>query len=191
MIYWVGTMVNRYSAVWSNLAVQFGRLVVYFRPSRFDRMGQTRFDLSFIKKIYFQDILDEFDALAELDPKRKCYYSDMRSKQILELQLKNSTKLDLNLSNRALTCLYFKEQFLAVKNVDLSKNKLKSVESLLPYLKSCKQLNLDDNLIENIQGFEANSSVEKVSVRRTPLAENLTAVQNLQAKFPSVEIIFE
>ena len=115
----------------------------------------------------------------------------MRSKQILELQLKNSTKLDLNLSDRALTCLYFKEQFLAVKNVDLSKNKLKSVESLLPYLKSCKQLNLDDNLIENISGFEANSSLEKVSVRRTPLAENLTALQNLQAKFPSIEIIFE
>ena len=33
LINWVGTIANRYSAVWSNSAVRFGHLVVYFhRP---------------------------------------------------------------------------------------------------------------------------------------------------------------
>ena len=35
MIYWVGTITNRFSAIWSNSAVRFGRLVVYFRPVGF------------------------------------------------------------------------------------------------------------------------------------------------------------
>ena len=115
----------------------------------------------------------------------------MRSKQIIKFKLANSPGLDIDLSNQALTCLYFKERFLASKNVDLSKNLLKSVESLLPYLKSCKRLNLDDNLIENITGFDPNAALEEVSIRRTPFAENLTAVQSLQEMCPSVKIIFE
>ena len=102
----------------------------------------------------------------------------------------NSPELDIDLSDQALTCLYFKERFLASKNVDLSKNKLKSVESLLPYLKSCKRVNLDDNLIENIRGFDPNAALE-VSIRRTQFAENLNAVQNSQSKCPSIKIIFE
>ena len=40
MIYWVRTIANRYSAVWSNSAVRFGRLVVYFRPSGFYLFGR-------------------------------------------------------------------------------------------------------------------------------------------------------
>ena len=36
----VGTIANRYSAVWSNSAVRFGRLVVYFQPSIFYLFGR-------------------------------------------------------------------------------------------------------------------------------------------------------
>jgi hypothetical protein len=115
----------------------------------------------------------------------------MRSKQILEFQLKKAPELDLNLSDRGLTCLYFKERFVSAKNVNLSKNQLRSVDSLLPYLQSCKRLCLDENLIENISGFEPNSALQEVSIRRTPLAENLSAIQDLQAKCPSIKIVFE
>ena len=40
MMYWVGTITYRFSAVWSNSAVRFGRLVVYFWPSGFYLFGR-------------------------------------------------------------------------------------------------------------------------------------------------------
>ena len=40
MIYWVGTIANRYSAVWSYSAIRFGRLVVYFWPPCFYLFGR-------------------------------------------------------------------------------------------------------------------------------------------------------
>ena len=40
MIYWVGTIANINLAVWSNSAVRFSRLVVYFRPFGFYLFGR-------------------------------------------------------------------------------------------------------------------------------------------------------
>ena len=41
MIYYVGIILFQYSVKWSNSAVRFGRMAVYFRPSGYGRLGQT------------------------------------------------------------------------------------------------------------------------------------------------------
>jgi hypothetical protein len=81
--------------------------------------------LGFKSSQSLQDILDEFSRLAELDTKRRCYYEDMRSRQCLEKAFKDSKLgLELDLSGRDLTRVYFKERLAFSRRIDLSRNKL-------------------------------------------------------------------
>ena len=116
----------------------------------------------------------------------------MRSKSCLDRRLKDELSLELDLSGQDLSRVYFKERLAIVQSLNLSNNSLKSVDALLPYLVECQQLNLDDNLIEEInEGIDCNSSFKEVSIRRTPLAQNLSAVEALRSRFPSVKFIVD
>ena len=144
------------------------------------------------QKLHFQDIINEFSKLSRLDSKRRCYYEDMRSKSCLEMRLKDELCLELDLSGQGLTRVYFKERLANIQSLNLSNNKLTSVDALLPYLIECRQLNLDDNLIEKIDdGFDRNSRLEEVSIRRTPLAQNVSAVEALRSRYPSIKVIVD
>ena len=107
----------------------------------------------------------------------------MRSRQSLEVCLKDP-KFALDLSSRDLTRIYFKERLSICRVVDLSKNKLSSVDGLLPYLVNCTRLCLDENLVSSLDGFRETAPIEEVSIRHTPLAENLTALEGLKLRFP-------
>ncbi len=108
------------------------------------------------------------------------------------MRLKEELSLELDLSGQDLTRVYFKERLANIESLNLSKNKLKSIDALLPYLIECRRLNLDDNLIENIDdGFDQNSSLQEVSICRNPLAQNLSAVEALRTRIPSVKFIIE
>ncbi len=136
--------------------------------------------------------MDEFSKLSRLDSKRCCYYEDMRSKSCLEMRLKDELSLELDLSGQDLTRVYFKECLAIVQSLNISNNNLKSVDALLPYLLECRRLNLDNNLIEKIdEGIDLNSSLVEVSIRQTPLAQNLSAVEALRLRFPSIKFIVD
>jgi Leucine-rich repeat (LRR) protein len=115
----------------------------------------------------------------------------MRSKKCLELRLKDSIGLDLDLSGQGLTRIYYKERLCTFQKIDFSKNKLKNVDTLLPYLIDSRKLNFDENLIESVEGFDQNASLEEISIRKTPLAQNLSAVQQLRSRYPCLKIIPE
>ena len=115
----------------------------------------------------------------------------MRSKKCLELCLKDSIGLELDLSGQGLTRIYYKERLSTFQKIDFSKNKLKNVDTLLPYLIDSRKLNFDENLIESVEGFDQNASLEEISIRKTPLAQNLSAVQQLRSRYPCLKIISE
>ena len=108
------------------------------------------------------------------------------------MRLKDELCIELDLSGQDLTRVYFKERLANIQSLNLSNNKLTSVDALLPYLIECRQLNLDDNLIEKIDdGFDQNSRLEEVSIRRTPLAQNVSAVEALRSRYPSIKVIVD
>ncbi len=108
------------------------------------------------------------------------------------MRLKDELSLELDLSGQDLTRVYFKERLAIVQSLNLSSNNLKSVDALLPYLVECRRLNLDDNLIEKIdEGINLNSSLVEVSIRQTPLAQNLSAIEALRLRFPSIKFIVD
>ena len=115
----------------------------------------------------------------------------MRSKKCLEIRLEESKSLELDLSGQDLTRIYYKSRLAAFQVIDFSVNKLKNIDNLLPYLIDSRKLNFDENLIESVVGFDQNLSLEEISIRKTPLAQNLSAVQELQSRYPSLTIISE
>ena len=87
------------------------------------------------------EILSLYDKLETVDPKRRRYYADQRSKFVIRQQLARffadgNTKLDL--SRHKLTAVYFKQLLAFASEVDLSNNSLGSVEHLSKYLLECE-----------------------------------------------------
>ena len=114
----------------------------------------------------------------------------MRSRKILEAALKDPSP-DRDLSGLGLTRIYFKERLAVCRRVDLSKNKLSSVDTLSAYLLNCETLCLDDNPISSFGEFREGTPLREVSIRRTPLAENLDALLGLRTRHPSIKFIVD
>ena len=68
---------------------------------------------------------------------------------------------------------YFKELFAFANSINLTKNNLKSVDALLPYLINCQELFLDDNLvIQNDGGKIQNISLKTLSIKTNPISND-------------------
>lgn len=86
------------------------------------------------------------------DTCRKHYFADLRSKFIIEnyLDTVSDTAIPVgtvDLSNRDLTCLHYRERLAFAEVLDLSGNNLSTVAALLPYLRSCRKLILASNCL--------------------------------------------
>ena len=104
---------------------------------------------------YHKDIIKGFEDLCQIDPSRKGYYKDQRSKIIIDhVFAANPNSDEIDLSSQGLTSVaYFDQLFAFVHKLDISKNDLTSVKSLMPYLVNCKELHSDlnrDNIVAEI-----------------------------------------
>lgn len=113
---------------------------------------------------------------------------DMRSKVILEFLLQDYASI-VDLSCQNLTCIYFKERLCAAKEINLTSNKLKLIETLLPYLVCCEKLILDGNLIESFAKVGVSSKVKEVHLKDTPLSKNVAELNRAREAFPSINFV--
>lgn len=99
--------------------------------------------------------LEFIDHLQKIDSTRKNYYSDLRSRFIMENTVERLSEGDTEIVvvNQDLTTLYHLDHLVSMKVVDLSKNK---ISSLVPacQLLCIEQLYLDDNCIADCCGLE-------------------------------------
>ena len=111
-----------------------------------------------------------------IDSSRQGYYRDQRSKFIIQSVLSNNNSGDhIDLSNQGLTSVSnFKELFAFANSINLTKNNLKSVDALLPYLISCQELFLDDNDIQNIDRSSIGKSLESLSIKSNPISNDVS-----------------
>ena len=99
---------------------------------------------------HYQEIVTIYDRLTKVDPKRRNYYLDQRSKfvtrhEITEFYRAYPGSSEIDLSNKGLTKVYFRPLLALATSVNLSSNRLKSVQGLVPYLVQCRKLHLDGN----------------------------------------------
>lgn len=125
---------------------------------------------------YHQEIVKDFEMLCQIDSSRQGYYRDQRSKFIIQSVLSNNNSGDhIDLSNQGLTSVSnFKELFAFANSINLTKNNLKSVDALLPYLISCQELFLDDNDIQNIDRSSIGKSLESLSIKSNPISNDVS-----------------
>ena len=125
---------------------------------------------------YHEEIVKDFEMLCQKDSSRQGYYRDQRSKVIIQRALSNNNSGDhIDLSNQGLTSVSnFKELFAFANSINLTKNNLKSVDALLPYLISCQELFLDDNDIQNIDRSSIGKSLESLSIKSNPISNDVS-----------------
>ena len=98
----------------------------------------------------------------------------------------------INLSNYKLSSLYHKQYFCHVNFLDLSCNRIKSIDMLLPYLIECHTLVLDDNEVEKLECIDSdlpkndvkNKLPEKLkilSLKRNPIEKDVTIVSKIKS----------
>ena len=119
---------------------------------------------------------EHFSTLEVLDPYRRAYYQDLRSRYLLEERASRLLKQELStlsLSGLGLTRLYHTQYFASLASLDLSNNRL-SCMSGFAYLVTCQELNLNDNFITEVE--EDILDLEQLRILR--LKNNSIASQN-------------
>lgn len=104
------------------------------------------------RKANCSDVIKSLETIQKSDTCRKHYFADLRSKFIIEnyLDTVSDTAIPVgtvDLSNRDLTCLHYRERLAFAEVLDLSGNNLSTVAALLPYLRSCRKLILASNCL--------------------------------------------
>ena len=88
----------------------------------------------------------------------------------------------LDVSGKGLTSVYFKEVLAFFRRIDLSKNHLKCVKSLVPYLLECRELVLDGNRISDdlgdVSGLQTLQT--SVSLKSNPVCDNKDVIDKLK-----------
>jgi hypothetical protein len=107
---------------------------------------------------------------------------------ILEFLLQDFNSI-VDLSGQNLTCVYFKERLCSAKEINLNHNKLKSVDTLLPYLQNCEKLLLNGNPIETFGQVGASSNLKEVHLKDTPLSKNDSELKCIRETYPSISFI--
>ncbi len=142
---------------------------------------------------YLSEITDGFDKLTEIDPKRKGYYQDQKSKVLLENQITSQlAKKDLDASKMGLTKAYYKERLASFSKIDLSGNQLSSLD-FLPYALNCKELVIDDNQIEGVKDVlspkQSLPSLKTLSLKNNPITDDEEGLRVLSEKLHPVQVI--
>jgi len=112
----------------------------------------------------------------------------MKSKFILQTLLKAPSPT-LDLSGHGLSCIYFKERFCTSKTINLGNNKLKTIDTLLPYLLKCEKLILDGNPIESFGHEMPRSHLKEVHLKDTPISRDNLAIERLCRAFPQISFL--
>ncbi|KAK6640964.1 hypothetical protein RUM44_012663 [Polyplax serrata] len=113
------------------------------------------------------EIKSGLENLTEVDPMRKGYYKDLKSKIVVELAIeknkRNSQRFDLR--NEKLTSVYHSQNLWACEEIDLSQNELPS-ESLRQFYSflRCKRLNLNGNKIKHLSNLPPMPMLESLLV---------------------------
>lgn len=114
---------------------------------------------------HLSETLSLMDKLAEVDPTRKNYYRDLRSKLTIEEFLEpNAAEVDL--SGKNLTCLRHSHLMAATVRLNLGLNRLRDVT--LFQLRHCFALDslvLDGNPIVSLDFLEVLPKLKSLSVR--------------------------
>ncbi|XP_022690373.1 geranylgeranyl transferase type-2 subunit alpha-like [Varroa jacobsoni] len=121
--------------------------------------------------VYLQKTLGLMDKLAHVDPFRKNYYRDLKSKLIIEACLEPNA-VEVDLCNKGLTCLRHCHMMSATVKLNLSKNQLH--DTALYQLKHCFWLTalvLDDNPLRTLDFLEVLPNLKNLSVRGCPLED--------------------
>lgn len=127
---------------------------------------------------YKEDINKYVSELQDIDPSRKYYYADLKSKIFVEQSVSSgSFKRDtLDLSDMGITKLYHKQYFSCIKILDVCKNKLVSLSGQLYLLRCCEQLLADDNEIADVSGIMNMPKLSLLSLK----CNRLTNVDQLK-----------
>lgn len=116
-------------------------------------------------KLIFQCL----DQLTVIDPKRKNYFTDLKSRFVFQNIIEEKeTMNEINLSGKQLTSLHHIDFFAFTKTIDLSFNLLKSVQPLC-YLVCVRTLILDNNSISSCFGLGSLNQLEILSLKNNNL----------------------
>ncbi|XP_063984457.1 geranylgeranyl transferase type-2 subunit alpha isoform X2 [Diachasmimorpha longicaudata] len=144
---------------------------------------------------YHEKILEDLRALIKIDSLRANYYSDMRSKCIMDYELHNLWKNEsdtginstIDLSNRELTILYNEQYFSLFEEVNLGANQLGNSLHRLGALQECKKLSLSSNSLTSLKSFPTLSSLEVLSLRNNELT-SLDEISDLIKRHKLIKI---
>ncbi|KAG8311621.1 geranylgeranyl transferase type-2 subunit alpha [Homalodisca vitripennis] len=143
------------------------------------------------RKKYKAEVLKYLDLLAKIDHLRTNYYSDLKSRCIMEHQLEEwNVGNDFCLVNTALTALYHSQYLLPARRVDLRQNSLTRSLPRLASLQFCQVLILDENNLQNLEGFPSLPNLQTLSVKKNQLClpENIEPYITLCSALTNVYI---
>ncbi|RDD47027.1 Geranylgeranyl transferase type-2 subunit alpha [Trichoplax sp. H2] len=118
---------------------------------------------------------EDFDSLIEklltLDPKRKGYYCDLRSKIILERYTLNLIQepsyqqlRKIDLSKKQLSCLHLMHLYSHITEIDLSKNELVNLDDCSP-LYCLRVLIANDNLVKSLKNIQYLPNLQELLLK--------------------------
>lgn len=136
---------------------------------------------------YRSDVIKNTTRLETIDPQRREYYRDLRSKFVLENQVTTFAQGLLSLSSLSLTRVAYPERLCMVRELDLSNNFLRKT-TFIPFLRICETLVLDDNEIEELYGLTNSHRLHKLSLKNNPIQENEDHLSLLKKNFPNILI---
>lgn len=114
---------------------------------------------------FANETLAVLDTLIKVDPYRKNYYEDLKSKLIIETSLEPNAE-NVDLSGKGITCLRHCHLMSATVFLNLSGNRLR--DPFLHQLRHCarlKSLVLDGNLLHGLDFLEVLPGLKTLSVK--------------------------
>uniref|UniRef100_A0A1B6LIP6 Geranylgeranyl transferase type-2 subunit alpha n=1 Tax=Graphocephala atropunctata TaxID=36148 RepID=A0A1B6LIP6_9HEMI len=124
------------------------------------------------RKKYKVEVLKYLNLLAKIDHLRANYYSDLKSRCVMEHQLEEwDLGSDFCLIDSGLTALYHAQCLLPARRVDLRHNRLSRSLPRLSCLQFCQVLILDENNLQSLQGFPSLPNLQTLSVKKNQLRE--------------------
>uniref|UniRef100_X2A7L7 Geranylgeranyl transferase type-2 subunit alpha n=1 Tax=Capitella teleta TaxID=283909 RepID=X2A7L7_CAPTE len=121
--------------------------------------------------VHHEDVLNYIAMLTEVDPMRKQFYVDMRSKYVMELTIQkcHPSVLEIDFSNKQLTSTHHLELLVSMVTINLSNNQLTSIPSCT-LLQSVTDLNIDNNLLSSCDFIANLPALEHLSLKNNEIS---------------------